>query len=508
MRDTMTKTAIVIGGGMGGLCTACLLCKEGYKVTVLERHYKIGGGLHTFMRDGINYETGMHYISGFQHGGILRSFYSYLGIFDKLKIKALDSDSFDSVYVNSDKKNYSIAAGKQNFVDVWSKSFPEERQNLQRYTEAIYDIANRFPLCNLRPSDASAQELMEDEDVVMPVRKFIEKYISNPRLRNLLAWCNPLYAGDPDSTPAYVHCIINRLYIEGASRFVGGSQQLADEMCHIIEESGGKVICGDGVAKIVAKERHADYVVTEKGLQYSADLYISSLHPAALIDLLDDASQFTHAYRNRLATLPNTYSAFILFIKMKKNTFPYYNRNVFYVDDYDEIWNVSDSESEKWPMGLMAMTPPKSTGDEQFAESLIVSCLMHFDTVRQWENSTHGNRPQEYKDFKKECEQKVLVKLHRLFPNLDDCMESYFSATPLTIRDYTGSKDGSMYGYVKDYRHLECSHLSPKTKISNLLLTGQNINLHGILGVPLNAIITVGTITGKGNELVEKISKY
>jgi len=91
------------------------------------------------------------------------------------------------------------------------------------------------------------------------------------------------------------------------------------------------------------------------------------------------------------------------------------------------------------------------------------------------------------------------------FPDIENQLESVFSASPLTIKDYTGSKDGSLYGYTKDYQRLECAHVSPSTKISNLFLTGQNINLHGILGVPLNAIITVGVITGKYNEIIRKI---
>ena len=35
--------AIIIGSGIGSLCTAALLSKEGKKVLVLERHYTAGG---------------------------------------------------------------------------------------------------------------------------------------------------------------------------------------------------------------------------------------------------------------------------------------------------------------------------------------------------------------------------------------------------------------------------------------------------------------------------------
>jgi len=503
--NTTSKTVIIIGGGLGGLCTGCLLCKEGYRVTVLERHNKIGGGLHTFKRKDTIYETGMHYIGALQSGGVLQRFFSYLGIFDSLQIKPLGTDTFDVVYVKEDHRKFPIGLGKENFIAHWAEAFPEERENIRKYTEAIYAVADRFPLCNLRVSDHSSLEMFFDESIVMPVADFIAKYIKNPKLQKLLAWNNPLYGGDAYRTPIYVHAIINHLFIEGASRFVGGSQQLADLMSQVILDHGGTIVCDDGVEQLVVKNRKIEYAVTQKGKRYAADTYISSLHPEMTIHLLDDPAQLPKAYRNRLETMSNTYSAFVVFLKMKKETFPYYNHNLYFVEDYDEIWNVGQYKQQEWPVGIMLMTAPKSKQEEKWADTIIVSCLMRYDDVRQWENSTRGKRPQEYLDFKKNHEKKVLDKLKYYFPDIENQLESVFSASPLTIKDYTGSKDGSLYGYTKDYQRLECAHVSPSTKISNLFLTGQNINLHGILGVPLNAIITVGVITGKYNEIIRKI---
>lgn len=501
----MEKSVVIIGGGLGGLNTACLLCKEGYKVTVLEKHCQAGGGLHTFKRQGVIYETGIHYISGFQPGGVLRKFYTYLGIFDRLKIKPLDTDAFDVICVKEDKMKYPVGTGKEGFIEHWGNLFPQEKENIRRYTEDLYAIADKFYLCNMRLPDRNMQNLYESEEVIMPVGKFIARYTNNLRLQYLLAWNNALYAGNYQTTPVYVHAIINRLFIEGASRFVGGSQQLADAMCDMIRAHGGEVICGDGASQIVAENKEVQYVVTEKGKRYQAGQYISSLHPAATIDLIT-SSPFTKAYRDRIHSLPNTYSAFVLFAKMKKNTFPYLNSNYYCTDNYDEIWNLANYKPEEWPTGMMVMTPPESEGEEVYAGKIIINCLMNFDDVRPWENTVIRHRGTGYEVFKKECEKRVLEKLESYFPGIGENIESYFSATPLTIRDYSGSKEGSLYGYVKDYRAIEKSHISPFTKVRNLMLTGQNINLHGILGVPLNAMITVAGMIGGIEPLINKIN--
>jgi all-trans-retinol 13,14-reductase len=53
-----------------------------------------------------------------------------------------------------------------------------------------------------------------------------------------------------------------------------------------------------------------------------------------------------------------------------------------------------------------------------------------------------------------------------------------------------------MYGKERDYQRPLESTISHRTKIPNLYLTGQNLNLHGMLGVSLSSLITAGEFVG------------
>ena len=89
----------------------------------------------------------------------------------------------------------------------------------------------------------------------------------------------------------------------------------------------------------------------------------------------------------------------------------------------------------------------------------------------------------------------------RLQYGLDDWI-SYTSSTRFTSMTvgthyiYIGTKDGSLYGIAKDYDDPIRSFVSPKTKIPNLLFTGQNLNMHGVLGVTIGSIVTCAEIFG------------
>ena len=72
--------------------------------------------------------------------------------------------------------------------------------------------------------------------------------------------------------------------------------------------------------------------------------------------------------------------------------------------------------------------------------------------------------------------------------------------------DYIGGYKGNMYGYVKDSNNPMKSFIAPKTKLDNLYLTGQSINMHGVLGVTIGAVVTCSEIVGK-EYLVNKINQ-
>jgi len=496
------QTIIIIGGGIGGLFCGAILSKEGYDVTIFEQHSKIGGGLHHFKREGVDFETGMHVIGTFQEGGVLNKICSYLGIMDKLSILPTDNDCFELFQVGSDQKIYRYAKGAERFIETLAAEFPEERENIKRYVQAMFDIARESKMFNFEISDYS--DVQHVPKIMISVGEFIDSFTENERLRAVLAFSNPLYAGERYKTPVYIHAIISTLYIEGAARFVGGSQQLADALTDFIRQSGGEVYARNGVKHIEIKDKEIEYIVTADGEKHQADLYISAIHPSSLFKLMD-RTKIQRSYWQRIDSIPNSYSAFALFIIFKPESFPYLNYTGYYIDDYSQVWKHGEYLPDEFPNGMMYITPP-ATMNDKYAKKMIVNCIMSFDAVKKWENTTVGKRGEEYLAFKKRCEEQIINKLEKVFPDIRASIKSVYSASPLTIRDFLNQKEGSLYGIKKDCNDIIFSHISIRTKLKNLFLTGQNINLHGIVGTPITAIYTCAELLGL-EYLLNRINK-
>lgn len=491
--DANKKSVLIIGGGLGGLVTGAILSKEGYKITVLEKNSIIGGGLQTFKRHGVSFATGMHIFGGFNKGGNLKQIFDYLDITDKLHLKATDENACDAVTIAEDNATYYLPKGKENLINYLAKLFPEEAENVRNYIEKLFELSQEEDLFYLRESLPGPKIMELSEDFLKPYNLLIDNYISNPRLKRLLGYLSPLFGGVENITPAFFNALLSVLHISGTFQFIDGSQQMADLLKEVIENGGGKVIPNKEVVKINVDKHLVTNVITHDGDSFTADNYISDVHPDVLLKIISDDA-FPTAFKKRIHSIPETSSSFKLYIKFKDKAFKYINHPCYYIDNHTD-----------WPSKYMCVTPPiKNQGE--FAETMIIICMMDFGQVKKWEDTKTGHRGEDYELWKRDMTERVLNRMDEIYQDFRSRIEFSFASSPLTIRDFYGNKEGSNYGFLKDSNDLMLSQMSVFTKVKNLFLTGQNVNIHGFCGVSITAIETAEAIVGH-NEIVRKINK-
>ena len=491
--------AVIIGSGLGGLECAYILSKEGYNVCVLEQHSQIGGCLQNFTRDNCVFDTGIHYMGGLDEGQVLNKYFRYFGLMDKLKLKRLDQDAFDVIGFADDPTEYGLAMGHDNFIKKMCGYFPDEKDALEKYISKIKEICEHFPLYNLSHKSLVMDELSLFGD---NANNFFREITKNERLQRVLAGTNPLYAGVPEKTPLYVHALVNNSFIESSWKLVDGSSQMADIFAGHILSNGGTILTNAKAEKFIFHNHALTAIELENKELIEARNFISAIHPVKTISMIDE-QYLRSVYRKRLKTLENTTSNFTLYVVFHPESFEYLNYNVYFYKDQN-VWLSKSMADADWP-GNFFMTTPATSHHGKYACNATIMSYMNIEDVRQWEHTRVGRRGNEYQEFKKQKSEQVLDLVERRYPGFRKSVKKYYSSTPLTYRDYTGTIDGSMYGILKDSSDPVKTLISPRTKIPNLFLTGQSIILHGVLGVTIGAVTTCSELLGK-EYLVDQIN--
>ncbi|HYD22712.1 MAG TPA: NAD(P)-binding protein [Flavipsychrobacter sp.] len=495
---------VIIGSGLGGLLSGVLLAKEGLKVCVLEKDKQVGGCLQTFSVQKKVFDSCVHYIGGLGEGHTLNRIFSYAGIMDKLKLKAFDENGFDKVAFGDEETEYPQAIGEENFVAQLAKYFPGEEKALQQYISSIKNVGDHFPLYRLRLGSADEKAAVSGLELI----DTIAKITSNKKLQQVLTGNNLLYAGEAGKTPYFLHALVLESYVHSAHKVVPGSSQISKFLWQELRQHGGEVSRNNEVVKLHEEDGTISYAENKEGERFYGKHFISNLAPEVLLQILD-TKEIRPAYKRRIEGLQQTVSTFMLNLVLKPGTVPMRRHNLYW-NATEDSWAAVHYQPGKWPANY-ALFFTEDGQNPDYAESLSILSYMHYEEVAQWRD-THNrtgdehNRGESYEAFKAERSETLLEKVYQRIPGLKGNIVAQSAATPLTYRDYTATPKGSLYGILKDVNKPAETTIATRTRIPNLLQTGQNVNLHGVLGVSITAIATSAELVGM-EHLLKKIKK-
>lgn len=481
---------VIIGGGLGGLLCGNLLAREGKHVCLIEKNHKLGGSLQTFGRKGVIFNTGLNYTESLGEGQVLNRYFKYFGLLDKLKLRKLDEDGFEVIDFKDDQ--YRFAMGKEHFVDTLARKFPSQKDGLKKYTSRIHEICQAISMYSFSENPSN---LIDNTYLSIGAADFIKSCISDPRLQNIIAGNSMLYSGTEDKTPLYIHALINNSFIESAWRIADGSHNVVNILAANMLSHGGTILKNQGVEKIITRDGKATAVRLANGELVEGRHFIANIHPGQIVEMTEPGV-FRKTYCNRINGLEDTMGMFTLYLVFKPDSMPYSNHNFYHFEE-DNVWIASHYDVRKWPQNYLYM-PTALTGAEQFAKSASVITYMDYAEVKPWENTFTGERGSDYLAFKEEKAMRLLDAVEKQFPGIKSRISAWYTSTPLTWRDYTGTRAGSAYGILKDYNRPLESMILPRTQIPNLYLTGQNTNVHGILGVTISSVVTCSELIDAG----------
>jgi all-trans-retinol 13,14-reductase len=416
---------------------------------------------------------------------MLHRIFKYFNLFEGIEYKRLDQDAFE--IFNIAGKEYKYAQGFDAWRAQMHNYFPQEKQAIDNYLARIKAVVDAQDIYVLKDPDAN--DIQNKDYLRINAYREIQSLTPNVELQNALGALNFVYAGEKETTPFYVHALINNYFINSSYRVVGKSDQIADSLANTIRQHGGEVLSKTEAKRFIFEGSKMTAIETGDGRRFDAKNFISNLHPSVTMDLIEEG-KIKKPFRKRMNQLKNTLSAFGLHLNLKKDSVKYPNFNYSYYKRND-VWYASYYDEQKWPEHYFMHASPQTATDE-YAACMGLLTHMKFEEVAQWAHLPLHRRGRDYEEWKQEKSEKMIALVGERFPEIKENIVAYTASTPLTYRDYIGTHDGSMYGTSRDFRNPMGSYVSPRTKIPNLFFTGQNLNLHGMLGVSLSSLLTCG----------------
>ena len=482
----MKYDAVIIGSGLGGLECAHILSKAGMSVLLLERGTQAGGCLQSYRRHGLAFDTGFHYVGGLDKGQSLHSAFRHLGLL-RLPWQRLDNH-FDRVTIGN--QTFNFAQRYDAFVETLTAAFPAERDALNKYADMLKQCGEQqFDALNPQTGESSLLSRLFETSAY----QYLTETFHDPLLINVLCGTSLKMELRKESLPLFTFAHGNGSFIESSWRLKGDGSLIINSLADGIRMHGGEIICNAEVQELVEKDGKLVHAVCSNGEIYEGTIFISNIHPAVTCNLVKQSSRMKKVYRSRITHLENTFGMFTVSLRIKPQTLRYFNWNQYIYKEPD-VWAFHLKNN---PVSGVLVSCRIPEDGSKYVQQVDLLTPMNWSECEQWSHTEVGRRGEDYKAMKKRVADECITLAERFIPGLRDRITGCYTSTPLTYRNYTLTPEGSAYGLRKDFRNPMITLLSPRTPIPNLLLTGQNLMLHGLHGVTMTALFTCAEVLGK-----------
>ncbi|HYB00539.1 MAG TPA: phytoene desaturase family protein [Ktedonobacteraceae bacterium] len=363
IHEDRSNSAIVIGGGFGGLATAIRLQAAGTAVTLVEARERLGGRAYQLKQDGFTFDMGPSLITA-PH--LLEDLWKTAGRSFQDDITLVPLSPFYRIYFHDGRyfdyrgtqaeDEAEIAKFEPRDVQAY-RAFLADTQRI--YDRAFADLANQ-PFLTVSGFLGVVPELMR-YSAQSSVYSYVSRYFRNPQLRMVFSF-HPLFIGGNPFRASAIYSIVPYLERLGGVHFApGGMYSLVEAMEGLFRSPGGEVRCGMPVKQLLLREGKAIGVRLRDGTELHADAVIANSDVATTYLNLVPASSRPKAISKRLKNYHYSMSCYLLYLGVNRQYDNLRHHTIIMPEHYRKlIGDIFDGQGMPEDLALYLHVPTKT----------------------------------------------------------------------------------------------------------------------------------------------------
>jgi phytoene desaturase len=310
------ESVVVIGGGFGGLSTACYLADAGADVTLLEKNEQLGGRASRLEADGFRFDMGP---SWYLMPDVFERFFGHFGRSPEEYYTLTHLDPHYRVFWK-DGDRVDVLPDMEHNRELFEAYEPGAGDALDAYleeAERTYEIGMEHFVYEDRPRlrdyvDRDVLRYSWGLSLLGKMQGHVEEYFDHPKLQQLMQYTLVFLGGSPTNTPALYNLMSHVDFNMGVYYPDGGIGAVVDGIVELAEELGVEFVV-DAEATGIEGRYGAFAVDTVGGDRYLSDIVVSNADYAHTEQALlpERKRQYTEEYWESRTYAP---SAFLLYL--------------------------------------------------------------------------------------------------------------------------------------------------------------------------------------------------
>jgi phytoene desaturase len=479
------KEIVVIGAGIGGMCTAARLAKAGHHVTIFEASDRTGGKCRTEWIGRYAFDTGPSLLT---IPAVFRDFFQRTGdvMGRVLELEAVDP-SFDYRFHDGKRVQFTNLSRKKTLESIASElgdSAATEWDIALNRAEAMWDVSrNAFVESELKSplSLLKRRHLLRDLKIIAPFATLRSFNFNSKHLSKIMDRYATYSGSDPRTAPAVLSTIA---FIEesfGAWHIKGGVGTLADAVTSRCDKLGVKIQLNTAVKSIDLHKGKASGVTLQDGTELQFDVVVSNSDAGLTYKkLLPSKHRKTRKARKALDKSQPSFAGFSLLLGLRPSTLPKLSHHtILFPENYDlefeSLFNLQ-TPVEKPTIYICAphdATMVKAEGHSSI--TVLVNAPRHSASGEGFDWSDEV--------FNKTYAEKIIDQIEAAGIEIRSRLDLLAIRTPFDLENAVNAPGGSIYGTSSNGPRAAFLRAKNRSRIKDLYLVGGSAHPGG--GLPL-----------------------